>query len=74
MRPMNVAQVKAGRHRDNRQQAPREGTKLRALWDRLMDGDEVTGSELNPVRYQLEDFYGLEFRSRSQGTYFLYLS
>lgn len=74
MRPMNVSQVKAGRRRDNRQQAPREGSKLRALWDRLMDGEEVVGKELNPVRSQLEDFYGLEFRRRSKGVYFLYLS
>lgn len=74
MRPMNVTQVKAGRRRDNRQQAPREGSKLRALWDRLMDGEEVPGKELTPVRYQLEDFYGLEFRSRTPGHYFLYLS
>lgn len=76
MRPMNVAQVKAGCHRDNRQQAPREGTKLRALWDRLMDGEEVTGAELNKsnARAQLENFYGLEFRQRGKGIYFLYLS
>lgn len=76
MRPMNVNQVKRGVRRDTRQQAPREGSKLRALWDRLMDGEEVTGAELNKsnARAQLQDFYGLEFRQRGKGVYFLYLS
>ena len=66
-------QVTRGARRDDRQQAPREGSKLRALWDRLMDGEEVPAGELHNVKYQLEDFYGLELRRRD-GYYFLYLS
>lgn len=73
MRPLSVSAVKSGR--DDRQAVPREGSRLREVYDRLMDGQEVTGEDLaKNVRRQLEDSYGLEFRQRRRGHYFLYLS
>lgn len=71
MRPINLSSIKRGY--DGRQQEPRPGTRLRAVYDRLMDGEEVPSHDMAPCRQQLEDFYGLEFRQPRRGVYVLYL-
>lgn len=72
MRPQTLSSIKSGR--DGRQTAPREGSRIRAMYDRLFSGEEVLSRELAPFRQQLEDFYGLEFRQPRRGVQVLYLS
>lgn len=71
MRPLNLSSIKRGY--DGRQHEPRPGTRLRAVYDRLMDGEEVSSADLSPCKTQLEDFYGLEFRQPRRGVNVLYL-
>jgi hypothetical protein len=75
MRMMSAAEAKTGHFRG--QMKPREGSRLRAIYDRLQEnrGSFVSLMDLIDYRYQsnrvwrvmLENTYGLDIRSHSVG-------
>jgi hypothetical protein len=71
MRMMSASEAKTGRFHQNSQMRPREGTVLRAIYDRLQEnrGSFVSLNDLMPPNrvWYLEDIYGLDIRKHTVG-------
>ena len=64
MRPLSINAIK---HNDSRQGIPREGTKIRAVYNKLQTGEPVHAKWVD-IQY-LETFYEVECNRVDKGVY-----